>query len=211
MVQGLFLSSKNPAKRIIESIHIAKTFILHGNKFLLHRGMTKKNMQEKTSGLIEKLLHYALGSDELFPLIEALPETSSITQNKLEYELRLLKILSVGWGLSYYLDEGENKEATITTFWQEIYLFSKEIDQTSRTAGIEIVYFSILEERFNAYRARLETGPAKDVIRLMGLACASFCGDENDSYVYVVGKKVFRDALSNLQEFLSELYRIPAT
>lgn len=159
---------------------------------------------EILENMIGTLVRHSLTADELFPLIQGLPETSAIPQSRLEYELRILKILSMGWGLSYYLDEGEVKEKIVTGFWKEIFLFSGELDQVAGATGLNLSYFSLLQERFTAYLARVEALPLKDIIKIMGLACADFCGDENDSYIFVVAKKVFADTLTTLQTYLGE-------
>ena len=62
---------------------------------------------KETKSEIEKagadLLDFALDREDVNWLMDRLPQEADIKRVTVEYELQILKIIGVGWSLSYYL------------------------------------------------------------------------------------------------------------
>lgn len=73
-----------------------------------------QNSETEESG-IEKagqdLFDFAVDREDVRTLLEYLPEKADISRSKVEYELRLLRIISVGWSISYYLQSHPAEES----------------------------------------------------------------------------------------------------
>lgn len=159
--------------------------------------------------LSEALVSYATHSTDILPLVEGLPDISRIQKPTMEYELRLLKILSVGWGLAFLLSDHPAKTSLSEEFWQRIALLSKEIDTLCRESGTDIDYFATLRHRLDLYvsalsKAKQQEDPGSEV----GLCYAELCGDVNDSYAFVVGKRIFTGVLSSLHQYLGQYVKL---
>jgi hypothetical protein len=66
--------------------------------------MVKNSADKKTE--IEKageaLFNFAVDREDVKALVANLPEETDIQGVTVEYELQILKIISVGWSISYY-------------------------------------------------------------------------------------------------------------
>ncbi|MDY0161780.1 hypothetical protein [Desulfobotulus sp.] len=161
--------------------------------------------KEKIAALSEALVAYATRSNDILPLVEGLPESSHIPRPAMEYEMRMLKILSVGWGLAFLLSEHPEKTSLSEGFWQKIALLSKEIDALCKDSGTEIDYFAALRRRLDMYVSALtEAQNPEDPGREVGLCYAKLCGDAKDAYAGVAGKRVFTGVLTSIQAYLQE-------
>lgn len=91
--------------------------------------------QEKKPSKIEQaaedLFNYAIDRQDVKRLMENLAAEADIKRTTVEYELPILKIISVGWSLSYYLTDGPQKEALANLFWMAINAFSKDLSTTT--------------------------------------------------------------------------------
>lgn len=66
----------------------------------------------------ENLAAFAINRDDLKMLLTTVPDSEKSRLTTIEYELQILKILSVGWGIAFYMKEGEKKQSVTTIFWQ---------------------------------------------------------------------------------------------
>ena len=91
--------------------------------------METSEKREKTE--IEKaavdLFDFAVDRNEIKALMATLPEEADIKRGKVEYELPILKIISVGWAITYYLENSPAKEPLAELFWRAVYTFSQDI------------------------------------------------------------------------------------
>ncbi|MCD4677822.1 MAG: hypothetical protein K8S18_17780, partial [Desulfobacula sp.] len=64
-------------------------------------------MEEKETltiqNLAQDLAAFAIDRTDLKELLAAIPENSDSNLTAIEYELQILKILSVGWGISFFM------------------------------------------------------------------------------------------------------------
>ncbi|HUT43168.1 MAG TPA: hypothetical protein VMW95_02435 [Desulfobacterales bacterium] len=71
----------------------------------------KKSEIEKVRDV---LFNFAIDREDIKWLMERLPKEANIKRSTVEYELQILKIISVGWSISYYLENNpQTKEAGI--------------------------------------------------------------------------------------------------
>ncbi|HKK90352.1 MAG TPA: hypothetical protein VJ936_03065, partial [Desulfobacteraceae bacterium] len=59
--------------------------------------------------LAENLATFAIDRNDLKMLMGGIPDNSDLNLTSVEYELQILKILSVGWAISFYMPTGDNK------------------------------------------------------------------------------------------------------
>ena len=58
----------------------------------------------------EDLFNFAIERDDTKWLMARLPAAADIKPATVEYELQILKIISVGWSISYFLEEFRQKK-----------------------------------------------------------------------------------------------------
>lgn len=91
------------------------------------------------------LFDYALEREDIKWLLNGLPHDVGIDPDTVEYELHLLKIVSVGWALSYYLPDGEARAGLLESFWQAIRDVADNLSRTTNMlTGQEVDYFQAL-------------------------------------------------------------------
>ena len=66
--------------------------------------MAKNSADKKTEieKAAEALFNFAVDREDVKALVANLPEETDIQGVTVEYELQILKIISVGWSISYY-------------------------------------------------------------------------------------------------------------
>jgi hypothetical protein len=154
---------------------------------------------------VEDLFNYAVERDDLKWLMAQLPRESDVKPTTVEYELQILKIVGVGWGISYYLQGTPNRKATIMErYWQSINEFSKQLSETTGLMiGQDIDYFDILKERLNLYvKAMAEEPEATDPSVLIGPVFANQCGKEDDIFASMTGTKLFANTIARVRQYL---------
>ena len=117
--------------------------------------------QEKKSSKIEQaaadLFNYAIDRQDVKWLMANLSEQADVKRAAVEYELPILKIISIGWSLSYFLPGGPQKNELSKLYWTAINDFSKELSSTTEMmTGQKIDYFDVLKKRLDLYVSALE-------------------------------------------------------
>ena len=98
----------------------------------------------------EDLFNYTIDREDVKWLMENLAEEADIKRTTVEYELPILKIISVGWSLSYYLTGGPQKDRLLNLYWTAINDFSKDLSTTTEMmTGQKIDCFDIVKERLD--------------------------------------------------------------
>lgn len=153
----------------------------------------------------EDLFNYAVDREEVKYLLARHPKESSIAPAKVEYELQLLKIITVGWSLSYYLQESTAKNRLLTPFWQSIRQFSDSLSETTDLMiGHKIDYFNTLKERLDHYVAVLAKNPrATEPVEVIGPEFAACCGNRDDIFTLMAGAKMFSTAALRVKQYLT--------
>jgi len=166
--------------------------------------------QEKRSSIeqaAEDLFSYAIDREDIGWLMQNLAEEADIKRTTVEYELPILKIISVGWSLSYYLPTGPQKDALSNLYWTAINDFSKDLSTTTEMMiGQKIDYFDILKERLDMYLKALEQQPdAQDPARVIGPEFASACGNADDIFTFMIGSKMFMSVIGRVKAYLEAI------
>ena len=155
----------------------------------------------------EDLFNYAIDREEVKWLMANLAEEADIKPTTVEYELPILKIISVGWSLSYHLETSPQKDQLMDLYWTAINDFSKDLSTTTEMmTGQKVDYFEILKDRLDMYVAALEQHPdAKDPATVIGPQFAGTCGNADDIFTFMTGSKMFMSAVGWVKEYLEAI------
>ena len=156
----------------------------------------------------EALFNFAIDRGDLKLLMGNLPEDETVSPVTVEYEIQLLKILSVGWGISFFMEDSGTKKKLVEVFWHTVRDFSARISQiTSSTSGKEVDYFSILKERVDRYVDVLNLNPgASNPVAIIGPEFARVCGSENNPHLILAGSKVFSLSIGGVRDYLAAVF-----
>ena len=79
----------------------------------------------------EDLFNFAIEREDTKWLVERLPAEADVKSTTVAYELQILKIISVGWSISYFLEEWPEKQQLVGTFWDAMRAFSQRLSTTT--------------------------------------------------------------------------------
>jgi len=122
-----------------------------------------KNTKENKS-VIElaglDLFNFAVNREDIKTFMAHLPKETECKPETIEYELQLLKIISTGWSISFFLKNNTHQDQLAEIFWKLIHEFSGTLSETTQLmAGQNINYFQILKDRLDMYVAALAEKP----------------------------------------------------
>jgi hypothetical protein len=170
-------------------------------------GNDKKKQILTIQQLAQNLATFAIDRRDLKELLAAIPENSAVNITTIEYELQLLKILSVGWAISFFMPASDkNKAALSEVFWENIREVAEKISTlTETTSGTKIDYFDILKERLNTYLKVLQNtqDDIENPAEIMGPAFAVACNAPNEAVAVLTGTKMFTLTLGAVKEYLA--------
>ena len=152
----------------------------------------------------EDLFNYAIDRQEVKWLLQRLPDEADVKRNTVEYELQILKIISVGWSISYHLENSPIKSPLSEIFWKSVYEFSQELSAaTGLMIGQDIDYFNVLKDRLDHYVDALSKRPdAPEPAVVIGPEFAHFCGNADDLFAFMTGSKMFLSTVTRVKEYL---------
>jgi len=160
--------------------------------------------------LARNLADFAIDRTDLKELISALPKENDLNTNAVEYELGMLKILSTGWGISFFMaDTDKNKGPLTNYFWELIQEISKNISNLAQaTTGTRVDYFDILKERLNIYVKEMQENPdqATNPALIMGPVFAMICGTPDNPVTILTGTKMFTLTLGAVKEYIHSVH-----
>jgi len=153
------------------------------------------------------LFDYGVDRGDLGLILEGLPDDDTINRVAAEYELRILRIVSVGWSISYFMAAGDSRQALAEGYWQSVAAFSGQVSEmSSTTSGTEVDYFSVIRERADGYLSALNHyQDAGDPAIVIGPTLAKMCGDEENPYLIISAKKLFHITLSGVKNYLESI------
>lgn len=159
--------------------------------------------------LAQDLATFAIDRNDLKQMLAVVPKDSSINLTTLEYELQILKILSVGWAISFFMPVSDNHKGPIThMFWELIREIANNISTlTQATAGTQLDYFGILKTRLDTYVQIMQNAP-QDVhnpVNVMGPAFAELCDAKDDAVAILIGTKMFTLTMGAVKEYLNSV------
>jgi len=155
----------------------------------------------------EALFDFAIDRKDVKALVAHLPPEVKCNPTAVEYELQLLKIISTGWALSYFMENNPLGEKLAVTFWELIHKFSADLSETTGLmAGHDIDYFQILRKRLDTYVTRMHKKPEmQEPAAVIGPEFARFCGDADDVFTVMTGSRMFSMTVSRVKDYLDSL------
>lgn len=156
----------------------------------------------------ENLANFSLDRESVLYALSRLPEDDFINKVTVEYEIQLLKILSVGWAISYFMEDHPEKNLLIKKFWDVLFEFSKNISSvTSISIGKEVDYFRTLKDRIDYYINVVSATPdVKDTVAVIGQSFADLCGSKDNVHVIMAGNRVFYHALEGVKHCFESFF-----
>ena len=153
------------------------------------------------------LLDFAVDREDVKWLMDRLPAEADIKRMTVEYELQILKIIGVGWSLSYCLENSPQKTELLEIYWNSINEFSQGISTTTESMiGQNIDYFEILKDRLDKYVAALAKNPdAVEPAQVIGPEFAKICGNVDDIFTFMTGSKMFISTINKVKGYLEAI------
>ena len=154
----------------------------------------------------EDLVNFAIDREDIKWLVSKLPEEiASEHRSKVEYELQLLKIISVGWSIPYFLENSPKKNQLMEIFWESVQEFAKNISETtSLMTGQDIDYFQVVKNRLDMYvNAMSEKSRGEEPVAVIGPEFATACKNGKDIFILMTGTKMFSAAIEGVREYLT--------
>ncbi len=168
-----------------------------------------KNQDITAPHLARNLANFAIDRTDLKELLGTLPREHGLNLTTVEYELGILKILSVGWGISFYMPASDKHKATVSRgFWETIREISQNISTLTETAtGKQIDYFAILKERLDLYLDQMQSAPESttDPTAVIGPMFAGSCKAPDNAAAILTGTKMFALTLGSVREYLNSV------
>ena len=165
---------------------------------------TDKSLVKKAG---EDLFNFAVDREDIKTFIAHLPHEVQCKPATVEYELQILKIISVGWSISFYLENHLHKSELAELFWQAVLEFSENLSETTGLmTGHDIDYFQILKDRLDIYVAALTEKPdATEPAAVIGPEFARACGNIDDVYTVMTGSRMFIAIVSSVKKYLETI------
>jgi hypothetical protein len=173
---------------------------------------SERNTDSRIEQAGEDLFNYAIDREDLKALLAYLPDYADIERGRVEYELGILRILSVGWSISYFLSNSSHKDRLAALFWQAVQDFSQSVSSNAGLMiGQDIDYFQILKARLDAYVGAMCQKPDASVPAVViGPEFARICGNQEDVYTVMTGTRMFLAAMGSVKDYLEAIkLRIP--
>ncbi|MCP4722255.1 MAG: hypothetical protein GY860_22575 [Desulfobacteraceae bacterium] len=157
--------------------------------------------------LAQNLASFAIDRTDLKELLSALPAGNNLNITTIEYELGILKILSVGWGISFFMAATDKNKGPVTEhFWEIIQEISQNISNLAQTTtNTQVDYFNILKERLDVYVKEMQKNPdqATNPALIMGPVFAKLCGSPDNPIAILTGTKMFTLTLGAVKEYIN--------
>ena len=169
-----------------------------------------ETLEKEKSGIEkvgEDLFNFAVDREDVKTFMAILPKDADIKRSTVEYELQILKIISVGWSLSYYLESSPQKSQLAELYWKAIQEFSQNISATTGLMiGQDIDYFQILKDRLDIYVDAMDQKPdAPEPAVVIGPEFARTCGNVDDVYTVIAGSRMFITVIRNVKQYLEAI------
>lgn len=159
---------------------------------------------EGISQISADLFAFATDREDVKWSLARLTAVSLGERTAVEYELGALKIIAVGWSITYLMGESPLKEQLQTDYWQSVHSLAGDL---SRSAGMligrPIDYFEVLKQRFERYLEAMRECPCQtEPSQVVGPAFANNCGLPEDLHVAMAGSRLFKNSLLRVHEYL---------
>lgn len=193
---------------------------------------TPRESSLNISEISKNLVTFAIDRDDLKMIMGQIPPSAETNRVVIEYELQLLKILSTGWSISFFMEDSQQRLAIAEQFWVAINEFSTNLSQISATAAnTDIDYFQQIRNRLDLYievinhyhdglsattkdknsscsdtmsyeEFNLKNMDIENLASVVGPAFADCCGDKKDPFSSISGAKMFSLTVGGVREYL---------
>ena len=162
---------------------------------------TSLNIDELT----EILSDFAIDRTEMHELLSNFPSETGFNRTTVEYEIQILRILGVGWGISYFIHDKLLKKVLSESYWNSIQELSNNLSRiSSASMSDEFNYFDVIKERLDTYLAETKSlAGSDDPATVIGPKFAELCGHANNAVVIWLGCKMFQSVFNHLKTYLS--------
>lgn len=169
-----------------------------------------KNTEKEKSPIeqaAEDLFNFAIDRTDIKEVMLGLHEDADINRNTVEYELPLLKIITVGWSISYFISHVPYKNKLSEVYWNVVRGFAQGLSETAELmAGKNIDYFQVIKDRLNMYVDAMNVNPdAKEPAVIIGPEFAGACGNRNDVFTVMTGSRLFIATAGSIKSYLEEV------
>ncbi len=166
-----------------------------------------ENTKSKIERTGEDLFNFAIDREDVKWLMERLPPEADVKRTTVEYGLQILKIIGVGWSISYYLTDSPQKNVLLERYWNAVNEFSRDLTTTMKyMIGQNIDYFQVLKDRLNMYVDALAHNPeASEPAAVIGPEFSKACGNEKDIFTFMTGSKMFISTTSKVRQYLEAI------
>ena len=166
-----------------------------------------ENLETSIQQAGEDLFNFAVDREDVKTLLAHLPPEAEIKRDKVEYELAILRLISVGWSISYFLAHSEHKNRLAGLYWEAVREFSQSVSASAGLlAGKDIDYFQILKERLIGYVQAMEHKPdAREPAVVIGPEFARLCGNGDDIHTVMTGTRMFIATMGSIKAYLEAL------
>jgi hypothetical protein len=151
----------------------------------------------------KSLFDFAIDRRDVVDIMARLPEIPGVRRATVEHELQILKIISVGWGISFYLPAGPLKEEVAVCFWQAVRDFSKSLSSTAELLiNQDVDFFAAVRGRFDKYLEEMKrhvNAPEPAVV--IGPEFARCCGSEDDAHTVMAGSRMFVGTVNEVKRY----------
>lgn len=164
--------------------------------------------RKKTSVPIQRagelLFRFAIDRGDMQTILDALPAPETARRAAMEYEIQLLRIVTVGWAIAFFLSDDHPVKPVGECFWEQVRTFSATLSTSASLATDDAIdYFAVLKQRLDHYIEALHTaGQVADPATVIGPAFADACGDGQDAVACLAGSKMFAHTLHAVREYL---------
>jgi hypothetical protein len=155
----------------------------------------------------ENLFNFAVARDDVKFFVENLPQETTCAPAAVEYELQLLKIISTGWSISFFLEKNRHRDQIAENFWELIHEFAATLSETAAgMTGHDFNYFQIINDRLDMYVAALTLTPdAHEPAAVIGPEFAKVCGNSDDVFAVMTGARMFITTIARVKEYLESM------
>ncbi len=155
----------------------------------------------------KNLFDFAVDRTDTKQLMDGLHARADINRTTVEYELPLLKIITVGWSISYFINHPPYKKEVSEFFWNAVREFSLGLSETAGLmTGADIDYFQLIKDRLDRYVAALNDQPeAPEPAVVIGPEFAGACGNREDVFTVMTGSRMFIATAGSVKTYLEEV------
>lgn len=152
----------------------------------------------------EGLFNFAIDREDVKWLVANLPAEAKAEANTVEYELQLVKIIFVGWGILYAMDDTPFRQNLAEHYWQAVHELAGNVSHTTGLMiGKEVDYFAAMRERLDHYLGSLQQDKGADPAGVVGREFARYCGVPDDLFTAMAGSRLFVATIGRVREYLA--------